>query len=135
MVDPVRHLEDLALQRGARVLLRADFNVPLHGGHIEDDVRVTAALPTVAFLRERRAVIGKALERAIVDAQVAGCHADAARGLNELSFLPFALNNWEAATKQSFDAALHVRPSAAIPQTQHPASWRPRLPVSGLPWR
>ena len=32
MVDPVPQLEDLAVERGTRVLLRADFNVPLHDG-------------------------------------------------------------------------------------------------------
>ena len=55
MVDPVPQLEDLPLQRGTRVLLRADFNVPLRDGEIEDDLRITAALPTIEWLRERAA--------------------------------------------------------------------------------
>ena len=53
MVDPVPQLEDLPLQEGSRVLLRADFNVPLHDGKIEDDLRITASLPTIEFLRGR----------------------------------------------------------------------------------
>ena len=53
MVDPVPQLEDLWLHEGTRVLLRADFNVPLRDGVIDDDLRITAALPTIAWLRER----------------------------------------------------------------------------------
>jgi phosphoglycerate kinase len=57
MVDPVPQLEDLPLKRGTRVLLRADFNVPLRDGEIDDDLRIAAALPTLEFLRERAAEI------------------------------------------------------------------------------
>ncbi|MGH9039520.1 MAG: phosphoglycerate kinase [Acidimicrobiia bacterium] len=49
-------LEDLLLTEGTRVLLRADFNVPLSGtGTIDDDLRIRAALPTISWLRERGA--------------------------------------------------------------------------------
>jgi phosphoglycerate kinase len=57
MVDPVPQLEDLPLKRGTRVLLRADFNVPLRDGEIDDDLRITAALPTLEYLREQGAEV------------------------------------------------------------------------------
>jgi len=50
-------LEDLPDPKGKRVLLRADFNVPLKDGTIEDDLRVRAALPTIKWLQEHGAQI------------------------------------------------------------------------------
>jgi phosphoglycerate kinase len=50
-------LEDLGDLDGRRVLLRADFNVPLKDGLITDDLRIRAALPTIEWLLERGAVV------------------------------------------------------------------------------
>ncbi|HET9729516.1 MAG TPA: phosphoglycerate kinase, partial [Acidimicrobiia bacterium] len=57
MVAPVPQLEELPFAQGARVLLRADFNVPLRDGAITDDLRITAALPTINALRDRDAAV------------------------------------------------------------------------------
>ena len=50
-------LEDLPDPSGRRVLLRADFNVPLSDGEISDDLRIRAAMPTIEWLTEHGATV------------------------------------------------------------------------------
>jgi phosphoglycerate kinase len=56
-MNQVPQLEDLPDPSGRSVLLRADFNVPLSDGTIDDDLRIRAALPTLEWLLDRGASV------------------------------------------------------------------------------
>ncbi len=53
----VPQLEDLGDLNGRRVLVRCDFNVPLAGGVITDDLRIRAAVPTLRYLIDAGAYV------------------------------------------------------------------------------
>ena len=53
----LRTIDDLSDLDGRRVLVRADFNVPLEDGKVGDDLRITATLPTIKELRGRGAAL------------------------------------------------------------------------------
>ncbi|HET6772304.1 MAG TPA: phosphoglycerate kinase [Acidimicrobiales bacterium] len=57
MANRVPTLEDLPPVSGKRVLLRADFNVPIHDGQITDDLRIRSALPTIEWLQGQGAKV------------------------------------------------------------------------------
>src|SRR5436189_4951252 len=49
-------VEDLA-PAGKRVIVRVDFNVPLKDGVVESDKRLRESLPTIEYLRDRKAKV------------------------------------------------------------------------------
>lgn len=53
-IKSIRNLKDLS---GKTVLLRADFNVSIKNGRIEDDYKIAATLPTIRFLLRHKTKI------------------------------------------------------------------------------
>ena len=49
-------IRDLDLT-GKRVFIRVDFNVPLEGGIVQDDTRITSAIPTIQFALDKGAKV------------------------------------------------------------------------------
>jgi phosphoglycerate kinase len=93
MAIDLPRLEDLPLQRGQRVFARTDFNVPLDGDRVTDDLRISTALPTIEWLRERGAVvvIGAHLGRPKGEVDPKYSMAPVAKRLGELLGSPVTL--------------------------------------------
>ncbi len=53
----MKTLSDIHHLQGVKVLVRADFNVPIKNGEVADDYRMRMALPTIDFLRKKKAKI------------------------------------------------------------------------------
>ena len=112
-------LEDLPIEPGTRVLLRADFNVPLDAtGTITDDLRITAALPTITWLRERHCsiVVGSHLGRPKADDPAGNAKyslAPVARRLSELLGAKVELSP-EVAGFGSLDRAQSLAPGDVL---------------------
>jgi phosphoglycerate kinase len=115
MVDPVPQLEDLRLDRGTRVLLRTDFNVPLHDGIIEDDLRITTSLRTIQYLRDRgaRVVCCSHLGRPMGKVDMRYSLLPVARRLSEILGFEVALSP-EVAGFESIRRADELRPGGVM---------------------
>src|SRR5205085_6884151 len=56
-VADFRTLDDLGDVAGKRVLVREDLNAPMADGKVTDDTRLRAAVPTVAELADKGAIV------------------------------------------------------------------------------
>jgi phosphoglycerate kinase len=108
-------LEDLPLTRGRRVLARIDFNVPLDGDRVTDDLRISSARPTIEWLRDQGAVVVIAAHlgrpKGVVDPKYS--MAPVARRLGELLGAPVTLA--PAVVGPAVEALVaHAQPGAGV---------------------
>ena len=57
IVGDFRSIDDMPDLAGKRVLVRVDLNVPMSDGYVSDATRLSAAVPTIATLADRGAVV------------------------------------------------------------------------------
>lgn len=53
----IKSIKEIKNLKGLRVLLRADFNVPVEGGRVVDDFRIKKTIPTIKYLKQKGAKV------------------------------------------------------------------------------
>ena len=53
----MKTIKDIQVLKGVRVLVRADFNVPVKNGVVVDDFRIRKIIPTLEYLKKAGARI------------------------------------------------------------------------------
>jgi phosphoglycerate kinase len=110
----MKTIDDIAVE-GRRVLVRADLNVPLDGGHVADDARIQASVPTLTALtaRDARVVVCAHLGRPGGKPDPAYSLAPVAARLGELLGRPVELAA-DTAGPAARAAVAPVRPGGVV---------------------
>jgi 3-phosphoglycerate kinase len=94
----MRTIKDIESLEGVKVLVRADFNVPVKNGLVVDDYRIKATLPTIEFLKGKGAKIILVSHLEASDGSN-GSLLPVAERLNKLGQNVTFIENWHNASK------------------------------------
>jgi phosphoglycerate kinase len=106
----IPQLEDLPDPSGKRVLLRADFNVPIKDGRITDDFRIRAALPTIQWLQQQGATV------------TACTHLGRPKGAPDPAFVDRLVDGFDLYVNDAFGASHRAHASIVGPPQTLPSA-------------
>jgi phosphoglycerate kinase len=133
----MKSITQAKIKKGTYVLLRADLNVPLEGGKVRDDFRISKIIPTLEYLQKKGArtiVISHLGEKGATLAPVA---KHLSKKIKAVKFVPAILENLRTDIGEKVNDSLFAKTLAGMAQLfvsdAFSASHRKHASIVGVP--